>query len=135
MWHAHYHPRSQAPGKAVYHWLSYHVGSRRQRNLLRTTTRSLISFNCSCVIAGAKISRIQYPLCSPNIAVNVLPLWSLEIPECPYGYLICITLHKKALLPTILLNLTNPFLSFLLPFSQVRAGVASSLHRFELSLT
>lgn len=57
MWRAHYHPRIREKVTVAYRYLFFLRGSRRQRNLLKTTKRSLKSFNNSIVI-GANIIMI-----------------------------------------------------------------------------
>ena len=76
--------------KVVYRYLLYSFYYRRQRNLLKTVTRSLILLICSCVISNqlfqikktiSLVSRIlflNYHLSSLNIAVKVL-LPTLEL--------------------------------------------------------
>jgi len=50
MLHDRYRPKNPEKEKFVYRYLLFVRGSQRQRNLLKTTKRSLKSFNNSVVI-------------------------------------------------------------------------------------
>jgi hypothetical protein len=66
-----YRSKNREKVKVACHYLFSAVGSQRQRNLLKTSKRSLKSFNCSCVIgrkynndyvnepAGIKIASLE----------------------------------------------------------------------------
>ena len=57
-WHVYYRPRIPVKARVAYHYLFFVRGLRRQRNLPKTSKRSLKSFKFSIVIV-ANIIMIQ----------------------------------------------------------------------------
>ena len=77
--------------KAAFLLRFYIDGSQRQRNLLRTVTRSRISCNFSCVIVGAKIGSLGVLIWSyrrdvPGYEINFLAEVGIYGPGCPDSY-------------------------------------------------
>lgn len=102
----HYHPKSLEKAKVVCRGLFYPGDSQRQRNLLRTTTLSLISFNCSIVIKAKIRDKIQGTRSRG------------DSPSCSLFLLMICTFHEN--ICSLLRGPAQAFVIFTLPQEHVK---------------